>query len=123
MSRSLLLIISSDPETDPRPAEALRIGAGIGAWDRIRVAVYLHGPAARSLSSDAEWFQDGDCIVEALPLLVRNGSMIGVEPNRLPERNRLEEIGRDAPGGFRIIEVDARKLNEWIHCHDTVVRF
>ena len=41
MKPKLLLLVTSDPRTSARPAEAVRIAAGIGAWKKADVTLYL----------------------------------------------------------------------------------
>lgn len=54
MTHRVLFLITSDPRTDPRPAEAIRIAAGVGARATPEVTVYLHGSAIRALDEASE---------------------------------------------------------------------
>ena len=45
MKPRLLLIVTTDPRISPRPAEAVRIAAGVGAWQKIDVTLYLRDAA------------------------------------------------------------------------------
>jgi hypothetical protein len=69
MSASALFIIESDPRRDGRPAEAVRIAAGVGAWKKVEVAVYLRGAAVLLLGENAEALVDGENYTRYLPLL------------------------------------------------------
>ena len=40
MKPRVLFIVTGDPRTSPRPAEAVRIAAGVVAWKRADIAVY-----------------------------------------------------------------------------------
>ena len=60
MKRGVLLIIATDPRSSHRPAEAIRIAAGVGAWGRVEVTLYLHGPAVLALSDDTDALVDGE---------------------------------------------------------------
>src|SRR6185369_5300409 len=42
----LLLTTDRDPRRDPRVAELVRVGAGVGAWKKIPVDIFLRGRAA-----------------------------------------------------------------------------
>lgn len=101
MSASALFIITGDPRLSPRPAEALRIAAGIGAWKKAVITVFLLGPAVLALSEFTDDFVDQDNYERYLPLLGESGRPIYVpagepllallSPPRLP----CEPIGPD----------------------------
>ncbi len=69
MTRKILFIITGDPRQDPRPAEAIRIAAGVGAWSKVEVSVYLHSSAALALAESADEFVDADNYTRYLPVL------------------------------------------------------
>jgi hypothetical protein len=62
--KKTLLIISSDPRTSPRPAEALRVAAGLSAWGRLTVSILLVGEARRCRTENAVAWPDGRLIEE-----------------------------------------------------------
>jgi hypothetical protein len=66
-----LFVITSDPRTSHRPAEAVRIAAGVGAWKKVAVSLYLHGAAARILDEATGDFVDEEHIARYLPMLER----------------------------------------------------
>jgi len=66
-----LFVIASDPRTSHRPAEAVRIAAGVAAWKKVDVSLYLHGDAARILDESAGDFVDEEHIERYLPMLDR----------------------------------------------------
>jgi len=66
-----LFVIASDPRTSHRPAEAVRIAAGVGAWKKVDVSLYLHGEAARILDEAAGDFVDEEHIERYLPMFER----------------------------------------------------
>ena len=66
-----LFVIASDPRTSHRPAEAVRIAAGVGAWKKIDVSLYLHGEAMRILDEAAGDFVDEEHVERYLPLVDR----------------------------------------------------
>ena len=47
---SVLFIITSDPRTSHRPAEAIRIAAGVGTWQRVEITLYLRDAAVLALT-------------------------------------------------------------------------
>jgi hypothetical protein len=62
--KKTLLIITSDPRQSPRPAEALRVAAGLGAWGRLTVSILLVGEARRCRMENAITWPDGRLIEE-----------------------------------------------------------
>jgi hypothetical protein len=72
----ILLVTERDPREDPRVAEMVRIGAGLGAWKKIAVDILLRGPAARALAEFPEEMADGDIISQYLPMIVEHGGEI-----------------------------------------------
>ncbi len=79
MTSGVLFIIASDPRTSPRPAEAIRIAAGVRAWRKVAVTVYLRGAAVLALSEFPEDLADGDNFSRYLPLLRESGGLICTE--------------------------------------------
>lgn len=76
MKRRVLFIVTSDPRISPRPAEAVRIAAGVGAWEKIDAVLYLRGPAVLALGEHAEELVDGDHFVRYLPLAAEGGRSV-----------------------------------------------
>jgi hypothetical protein len=72
----ILLATERDPRKDPRVAEMVRIAAGLGAWKKIAVDVFLRGPAARALAEFPEELADGEIISQYLPMIVEHGGEI-----------------------------------------------
>ena len=67
MLPATLILITGDPRTSHRPAEAIRIAAGVGTWKRTTISLYLRGPAVLALSEYADGFVDEDNFVRYLP--------------------------------------------------------
>jgi hypothetical protein len=53
-------MITADPRSCGRPAEAVRIAAGLTATRRFPVTVYLHGPAILTLGENVDDLVDGE---------------------------------------------------------------
>ncbi len=68
--KSLLVMITSDPRSSHRPAEAIRIAAGVAAWRQVEVSVYLAGPAVLALSADVDDFLNQESFTQFLPMLI-----------------------------------------------------
>lgn len=72
----VLFIISGDPRKSPRPAEAIRIAAGVGTWKKADITVYLRGAAVLALSEYADEFIDEDNYTRYLPIVQEFGRPI-----------------------------------------------
>ena len=75
----ILFIVSGDPRTSPRPAEAIRIAAGIGAWRKAEVSVYLGAPAVCALGEFVDELVDEDNFSRYLPIIRDWGRPVWVE--------------------------------------------
>lgn len=74
-----LVLIETDPRTSARPAEGIRIAAGIGAWKKTDVTLLLRGPAGYSLQEYADELVDEDNFTHYLPLLAERPQPIYIE--------------------------------------------
>jgi hypothetical protein len=74
-----LVMVETDPRTSARPAEGIRIAAGIGAWKKTDVTLLLRGPAAYSLQEYPDELIDEDNFTRYLPLVVEGPRPIYVE--------------------------------------------
>jgi hypothetical protein len=112
----VLFIIEGDPRISPRPAEAFRIAAGVAAWKKADVSVYLRGASVLALAEYTDELTDEDHFVRFLPILTESGRSIYVEtPNPW-----LRELG-EARAAFRAIS-DA-ELAALTTAQDCVIRF
>ena len=78
-----LLLIKGHPETDPRPAEAVRSSLGLIAGE-IPLSVYLFREARVLLSSspeELEDFSDGEVLKRFFPTLLQMAAKIYYEPD------------------------------------------
>jgi hypothetical protein len=92
MDNELLFIIDSDPRQSARPAEAVRIAAGISAWRRVAVRLYLRGPAVLVLSEFPDDLLDDENYTRYLPILAESNHPVLVERGT----PFLAEIGQPA---------------------------
>jgi hypothetical protein len=74
-----LVLIETDPRTSARPAEGIRIAAGIGAWKKTDVTLLLRGTAGYSLQEYADELVDEDNFTHYLPLLAERERPIYIE--------------------------------------------
>ena len=112
----MLFIVTGDPRTSPRPAEAVRIAAGVSAWRKVAVTVYLRDAAVLALSEFPDDLADGDNFSRYLPLLEESGGLICAQRGAAP----LNEIGR-SPVSFQ--ETGDAELAALVAENDCVVRF
>lgn len=64
-----LVLISSDPETSPRPAEGVRIAAGVGTWKKTDIILAFVGPAVKCLTPWVDDFVDSENFEHYLPIV------------------------------------------------------
>lgn len=76
---SWLIVIESDPRTSRRPAEAVRIAAGVAVWKSVDVRIYLLGPAVQILAKSRAALLDEDILAQSLPLLAAESDSILID--------------------------------------------
>lgn len=116
MKPSALFIITGDPRTSPKPAEAIRIAAGVGTWKKADITVYLRGPAVLALSEYVDEFIDEDNFSRYFPIVGEFGRPIYVQRGA----ELLGEIG-DSPLKFQ--EIDDAQLARLAAASNYVLRF
>lgn len=110
-----LVIIETDPRSSARPAEAIRIAAGIGAWKKTEVTLLLRGPVAGySLQEYADELVDEDNFTRYLPLVAESPRPIYLEDS-FTDLAALE----GSPWKYEIIP--ATKTVELIRTNDYLV--
>lgn len=116
MNASALFIITGDPRTTARPAEAVRIAAGVGAWKKVDVRLYLRGPAVLALSEYVDELIDEDNFSRYLPIVREFGRPVYVQQGA----PLLDAIG-ESPLPFE--EIDDAKLAQLAADSNYVLRF
>ena len=116
MTPGVLFIITGDPRTSPRPAEAVRIAAGVGAWRKVTVTVYLRGAAVLALREFPDDLAEGDNFSRYLPLVRESGGLIFAQRGAA----LLNDIGQ-SPVSFH--ETGDDELAVLVTNNDYVVRF
>src|SRR6185503_4571591 len=99
----VLIIVTGDPRSSAKPAEAIRIAAGVGTWKKADVTVYLRGPAVLALSEFVDEFIDEDNFSRYFPIVGEFGRPIYVQRGA----SLLGELG-ESPLKFE--EVDDSRL-------------
>jgi hypothetical protein len=79
MKRHVLFLITGDPRLSPRPAEAVRIAAGVAAWKQVIVAVYFRAAAVLALSEATDGLVDEENFTRYLPTVRAAGCPVFVE--------------------------------------------
>ncbi len=77
--RRVLLIVTRDPRTSGRVAEAIRFTAGVSAWQKVDMTLYFGGNAVQGFLAGENRFIDEDNIVDFLPLITEHKQEIYVE--------------------------------------------
>ncbi len=116
MQRRILFIITSDPRVSPRPAEAVRIAAGVGAWEQPEVTIYLRDAAVLAMGEFAEELVDGDDFARFLPIAAHSGRQICAQR----DSPLLAELGRTIT---EFLPVDDEQLARLAAGSDFVLRF
>lgn len=93
---SALLVVESDPRESGRPAEAVRIAAGISSWGHVHVGIYFHGAAVLCLREFVGELRDGDQFRQCLPILQEHGCPLFCDARA----GELSEL-HDSPWTFR----------------------
>ncbi|MEP6662873.1 MAG: hypothetical protein ABJC04_04320 [Verrucomicrobiota bacterium] len=113
---SVLFIVTGDPRTSARPAEAVRIAAGVGAWKKADITFYLRGDAVLALSEFADEFVDEDNYTRYLPIIAEFGKPIYVEK----DAPQLAELGESI---FQREEISDEALAQLAAKNNSVLRF
>lgn len=77
----VLFIITSDPRRNGKPAEAIRVAAGVSAWKKTEISVYLRDAAVLALAEDTTDLVNEDNFTRYLPMLAENNCPVYVQKN------------------------------------------
>jgi sulfur relay (sulfurtransferase) DsrF/TusC family protein len=116
MNSRALFIITGDPRVSGRPAEAIRIAAGVGTWRKVDISVYLREAGVLALSEYADEFVDEDNYTRYFPIVAEFGRPVFVQ-ERSPY---LAEIGE---ARLNYEEISDDRLAELAMGNDYVLRF
>ncbi len=114
-AKTLIILIGSDPQTSSRAGEAVRIAAGVGAWQKVLVSIYLHGPAAACLKDFRDELEGGNMLAQYLPMIPQHGGKIYVEAGNV----LLKDASTDLP--FEAL--DSAALGELLKRTDCEINF
>jgi hypothetical protein len=110
-----LVMVETDPRVSARPAEAIRIAAGIGAWKKTDVTLLLRGPAAYSLQEYPDELKDEDNFLRYLPLVAEAPRPIYVEDS-------FTDLPALEGSAFRYEVIPAARAAELVAEHDYLIR-
>lgn len=79
MKPRVLFIVESDPRTSGRPAEAVRVAAGVGTWKKAEIHLHLRGAAILALGEWVDDLLDEDNFTRYLPIVGESGGPVTVE--------------------------------------------
>ncbi|MDQ6631246.1 MAG: hypothetical protein M3Y82_05760 [Verrucomicrobiota bacterium] len=106
MNPRVLFIICGDPRISAKPAEAIRIAAGVGVWKKADVTVYLRDAAVLALSEFADEFVDEDNYTRYFPIVGEFGRPIYAQK----DAPLLQELGETTLKFEEISEVQLADL-------------
>ncbi len=116
MTPRVLFIITSDPRTSGKPAEAIRIAAGVSAWKKTEVSVYLRDAAVLALGEDTSDLVNEDNYTRYLPMLAELQRPLYVQKNN----SALSNLG-ESP--IKIEPMSDTDLAALAAEHEYVLRF
>ena len=102
----VLFIITSDPRRSGKPAEAIRIAAGVSAWKKTDVSIYLRDDAVLALGEDTADLVNEDNYTRYLPMLTENKCPLYVQKENRPLNNLGESPVKTEP----LSDADLAKL-------------
>jgi sulfur relay (sulfurtransferase) DsrF/TusC family protein len=116
MKPRVLFIITSDPRTSPRTAEAVRIATGVGVWQRADIQVYLRAEAVLALGESGSGLVAENDYAQYWPMLAESGRPIYVQKNAAA----LRQLG---PAAVPFTEISDGQLAELAAGQNCVIRF
>ena len=87
--KSLLVVVASDPRASHRPAEAIRLAAGVAAWRNVAVTLFFTGAGGAAVSGDCDDFVDEESYTRYLPMFVESGGRVYVESTTVASNSEL----------------------------------
>jgi hypothetical protein len=116
LNTTALFIIDTDPRASGRPAEAVRIAAGIAVWKKIDVALYLRAAAILILAEYTGDLVDEENYTRYLPILGELPGPIYVQKGA----STLSQLGQSVLPFQKISDAE---LAQMAAKHSCVLRF
>ncbi len=79
----ILFVVDSDPRVSARPAGAMRLAAGLGAWQNVELQLYFSGDALLAFDESVE-LCEAEIIRRCLPFLTETDRPLLVPPGGKP---------------------------------------
>jgi sulfur relay (sulfurtransferase) DsrF/TusC family protein len=79
MTPRVLFIITNDPRKSGKAAEAIRIAAGVSAWKKTEISIYLRDAAVLALAEDTSDLLNEDNFSRYLPMLAETKNPVYVQ--------------------------------------------
>lgn len=112
-----MIVVTADPRKSSRVAEAVRIAAGVGGWEKVNVTLCLAEDARRVLADTVDDLVNGDIFENYLPILVEGEPRLYVLES--PRRLKGQRDERYA----RVPEISIKGLAEMCREADMLLRF
>jgi sulfur relay (sulfurtransferase) complex TusBCD TusD component (DsrE family) len=116
MNPRVLIIITGDPRKSARPAEALRIAAGVGVWKKADITVYLAREAVQVLNETADDLMEQEIYAKCWEILAETGKPVYAAKNA----DRLRETETTA---VAVMEISDEQLAQLAAEQTFVMRF
>lgn len=116
MTPRVLFIITSDPRRSGKPAEAIRIAAGVSAWKKADVSVYLRDAAVLALGEETADLVNEDNFTRYLPMLAETKNPVYVQK----DNSALADLGECS---VKLKQVSDGDLAVLAASHNYVLRF
>lgn len=116
MKPSVLFIVASDPRISARPAEAIRIAAGIGTWKRTDVSLYFRDAAVLALAEHTDEWVDDENFSLYLPILAELNRPFYVQQH-------APAVGQLGNSRYTVQELSDTELAALTAGHTYVARF
>ncbi|MDB6056314.1 MAG: hypothetical protein JWO95_158 [Verrucomicrobiales bacterium] len=116
MTPRVLFIVTSDPRTSGKPAEAIRIAAGVGAWKKTEVSIYLRDAAVLALSEDTADLVNEENYTRYLPMVAEVPHRVFVQQ----DNPALSDLGESAIKFESLTDTELAKLAAE---HQYILRF
>jgi sulfur relay (sulfurtransferase) DsrF/TusC family protein len=116
MKPRVLFIVTADPRSSARTAEAVRIAAGVKAWQKSDVVVYLRDAAVLALGESPGRLIAEEDYARYWPIVAESGQPVYVQKNA----KALAEVGQSA---VPFKEISDEQLAELAAKQTYVIRF
>jgi hypothetical protein len=120
MERSLkkaMIVVTADPRDSGRVAEAVRIAAGVGAWEKVTVNLCLANESILALGETVDDLVNGDVFENYLPLLLDGDSRLSILAG-----SAMSAAARDSRYAA-VPVIDPSTLGRFCREADVVLRF